>query len=325
LPLPGIEIEGVGLLSLPLSSAQVRSIKTVATQAPFGKGRDTVVDTAVRDTLQIDAARVTMTNPEWHTALSKLVGQVAGRLGVSPENARAELYKILLYEKGGHFKTHQDTEKESGMFGTLIVQFPSQYNGGTIAVRHAGVEREFDMGASDSSSRHGFHHVAFYADCAHEIREVTDGCRLVAVYSLCWNQTAAPPPSPPSLETALLLKEPLKKAERCLGWILEHEYTPASLSKYGILALKGADRAVADSLVTAGELMRLDDPSLSLSVHLAQARRDDQDVAGDEEAQGAPELAMDGDSDGLFCADGTEPSEADRQVVDIYINIYIYI
>jgi hypothetical protein len=96
LPLPGIEIDGVGLLSLPLSSAQVGAIKTVATQAPFGKGGDTVVDTAVRDTLQIDVARVTMTNPEWHTALSNLVGQVAGRLGISPENARAELYKILL-------------------------------------------------------------------------------------------------------------------------------------------------------------------------------------------------------------------------------------
>ena len=133
-------------MSLPLSSAQLGAIKTVATQAPFGKGSDTVVDTAVRDTLQIDADKVTMTNPAWHAALQALVGQVAGRLGISPDHARAELYKILLYEKGGHFKTHQDTEKESGMFGTMVVQFPSQYSGGAIAVRHAGVEREFDMG-----------------------------------------------------------------------------------------------------------------------------------------------------------------------------------
>jgi len=232
------------------------------------------VDTAVRDALQIDVDKVTMTNPEWHAALLTLVGQVAGRLGVSPENARAQLYKVLLYEKGGHFKTHQDTEKETGMFGTLVVQLPSDYTGGSIAVQHAGVERVFDMGAKDSSAMHNFHHVAFYADCKHEIRPVTDGCRLVAVYSLCWNDTGAPP-SPPSIETALLLKEPIKKAERCIGWILEHQYTPASLSRYGLLALKGADRVVADAVATAGELIRQEDPSLALAVHLVQAKRDD--------------------------------------------------
>ena len=33
-----------------------------------------------------------------------------------------ELYKLLLYKTGGHFKAHRDTEKAEGMFGTLIVQ-----------------------------------------------------------------------------------------------------------------------------------------------------------------------------------------------------------
>lgn len=313
LPLPGLDIRGVGLVSLPLSSAQLGAIKTVATLAPFGKGSDTVVDTAVRDTLQIDADRVTMTNPAWHAALQTLVGQVAGRLGISPDHARAELYKVLLYEKGGHFKTHQDTEKHSGMFATLVVQFPSQYTGGAIAVRHAGVEREFDMGGGDCSALHDFYHVAFYADCKHEIRQVTDGNRLVAVYSLCWNHSGTPPP-PPSIETALLLKEPLKQVKGSIGWILEHQYTPASLSKYGFLALKGRDRVIADSLATAGELIKQEDPTFVSAVHVVQAQRDDHDEAGDEDgkAQGAPELALEG---GVFCPDAAEPSDADRQML----------
>ena len=313
LPFPGLNIHGGGLVSLPLSSAQLGAVKSVATQAPFGKGSDTLVDIVVRDTLQIDADKVTMTNPAWHAALQTLAGQVVGRLGISPDHARAELYKILLYEKGGHFKTHQDTEKESGMFGTMVVQFPSQYSGGAIAVRHAGVEREFDMGGKDSSALHDFYHVAFYADCKHEIREVTDGSRLVAVYSLCWNQTGSPPPAP-SIETALQLKEPLKKVKRCVGWILEHQYTPASLSKYGLLALKGKDRVIAASLVTAGELIKQEDPSFVSTVHIVQAQRDDHDEAGDEDgtAQGAPELVLE---EGVFCPDGSEPPDADRRVL----------
>ena len=135
----------------------------------------------------------------------------------------------------------------------------------------------------------------------------------MAVYSLCWNQTGSPPPAP-SIETALQLKEPLKKVERCIGWILEHQYTTASLSKYGLLALKGVDRVIAASLVTAGELIKQEDPSFVSTVHIVQAQRDDHDVAGDEDgtAQGVPELVLEG---GVFCPDGSEPSDADGSVL----------
>jgi len=44
------------------------------------------------------------------------------------------LYKMLVYKKGGHFKIHRDTEKEAGMFATLIVQLPSRYSGGELVV-----------------------------------------------------------------------------------------------------------------------------------------------------------------------------------------------
>jgi hypothetical protein len=36
----------------------------------------------------------------------------------------ARLYKLLLYEPGGHFVTHRDTEKEAGMFATLLICLP---------------------------------------------------------------------------------------------------------------------------------------------------------------------------------------------------------
>jgi hypothetical protein len=170
------------------------------------------VDTSDRDALQIDADRLGQSEDDQPCMACGSAGPCGPSFRTHGHRPRSwsgravqEGLAFLLYEKGWHFKTHQDTEKASGMFGTLVVQFPSQYRGGAIAARHAGVDREFDMGENDSSSLHEFYHVAFYADCKHGIREVTDGSRLVAVYSLCWNQTGTPPP-PPSIETALLLK-----------------------------------------------------------------------------------------------------------------------
>ena len=58
---------------------------------------------------------------------------------------------MLLYKTGGHFKKHRDTEKEKGMFATLILQLPSKYSGGELVTYENngnGEKREtiFDFG-----------------------------------------------------------------------------------------------------------------------------------------------------------------------------------
>jgi hypothetical protein len=94
----------------------------VATKAPYGKGSETLVDEKVRKSWQIDAAKIRLSNPNWQPAFAALVRQVAELLGAEPARTGANLYKLLVYEKGGHFKPHKDTEKEkeAGMFGTLV-------------------------------------------------------------------------------------------------------------------------------------------------------------------------------------------------------------
>jgi hypothetical protein len=37
----------------------------------------------------------------------------------------AQLYKMLLYERGSHFAPHRDSEKQEGMVATLVVMLPS--------------------------------------------------------------------------------------------------------------------------------------------------------------------------------------------------------
>ena len=56
--LPRLNSEGVGPLSLPLPPSQAAQLKAVASQAPFGRGEKTVVDTTVRNALQLHSYQI---------------------------------------------------------------------------------------------------------------------------------------------------------------------------------------------------------------------------------------------------------------------------
>ena len=55
---PLLEVDGVGPVALPLLPVQAEQFVAVAERAPYGRGEETLVDTAVRRTWQIGADRV---------------------------------------------------------------------------------------------------------------------------------------------------------------------------------------------------------------------------------------------------------------------------
>ena len=101
-PLPGLYIQGIGVIGFPLSDSYAKLIKSAAIQAPFGKGTKTVVDTTVRDTFEINPDKFSFKNPDWPGFLQEVIKQVAGGLGLPTHLPlpRAELYKLLLYKTG---------------------------------------------------------------------------------------------------------------------------------------------------------------------------------------------------------------------------------
>jgi predicted 2-oxoglutarate/Fe(II)-dependent dioxygenase YbiX len=263
---PRIEVEGVGPLALPLLPAQVGQLVAAAVRAPYGRGAETVVDTAVRRTWQIGPDRVRIAGRHWPKTLDEIVARAADGLGVS-EPVAAELYKLLIYDEGSFFVSHRDTEKAPGMFATLVLALPAQSEGGELVVRHKGREIRLDLRSEDPSE---IAFAAFYADCVHEVLPITSGCRATLVYNLTRKAKGAMP-EPPSYEreaarTAALLRRwadgrgaDVDDAPKKLIYPLEHAYTPAEL---GFAALKGADAAVAGVLVAAA-------PQADCDLHLA--------------------------------------------------------
>lgn len=263
---PGLEVQGVGVIALPLVSHQAAELIAMAQRAPFGRGEETLVDTEVRRVWQIAPDKVHIHGSNWARSLQGVVARTAEGLGVGG-TVEADFYKLLVYDQGSFFVSHRDTEKAPGMFATLVVVLPSIYTGGELVVRHRDRAVTLEMRAPDPSE---VAYAAFYADCPHEVLPVTSGCRLTLVYNLL-RREAGHVPQPPSYTaeqesvTDLLGQwaEATGAADdpspRKVIYPLEHAYTPAELS---FAALKGADAAVAAVLATAA-------PQADCALHLA--------------------------------------------------------
>jgi hypothetical protein len=171
---PAISVAGLGGIGLPLSERDAQLVSSVSYQALYGKGSDTIIDPAVRETKELNADQFELKNPEWLKALEAVVGRAATELGVSGQAAgvKAVLYKLLLYGKGAMFKEHREydprpiigvaipadklvlfsSEKEPGMFGTLIICLPSKHEGGEVHITHGGQRKVLRTADSSESS-----------------------------------------------------------------------------------------------------------------------------------------------------------------------------
>ncbi|KAF9879326.1 hypothetical protein CkaCkLH20_02869 [Colletotrichum karsti] len=245
---PQLFVPDVGAVTLPLREADARGLVEKARQAPYGKGSDTVVDTSVRNTWELDPSQFELRSPSWTTVLRQLTTIVARDLGINAPIV-AELYKLLVYEKGAMFKAHVDTEKIPGMFGTLVICLPSPHDGGEVVARHCGETKTLKT----SKYREGSF-AAWYSDVSHEVRPVTWGYRVVLTYNLALD------PSKPVPSAGLRRTETRKLRHTLRRWLsggagecesdhvfyrLDHEYSEANISK---AAMKGRDHELVQVL-----------------------------------------------------------------------------
>ncbi|KAI6123203.1 hypothetical protein EDD16DRAFT_684597 [Pisolithus croceorrhizus] len=133
---------------------------------------------------------------------------------------KAELYKFNVYGKDSFFKARKDTPHHGNIFGTLVVIFPTQYEGGEFVLRQRDLEWSLDSAKTlpDSSHRPRVGYVSFFSDVEYEVRKVTFGCRVTLTYNLHFNPeseasigiASAPAPHEGSLATPLytLLTDP---------------------------------------------------------------------------------------------------------------------
>lgn len=263
---PGLAVEGLGTIALPLKPSAAKALIAACQVAPFGKGTQTLVDRKVRNTFELDPSRFSL-GESWNAAITALMPPIAEELGLPVDSLEPKLYKLLMYKTGGFFLPHRDSEKHDRMVASLIVVLPNPFNGGQLLVRHGVAKQRLTF--DDAAKGKAPCYAAFYADCEHEVERVTYGHRLCLAYNLVLNARSVAPsrakkPKSPANSLIRAIESWVEKhPSEPLVFALEHHYTQRSLS---LDLLKGPDRELAAQVVIAAG-------DAGCLVHLAQVER----------------------------------------------------
>ncbi len=250
---PGLLVEDAGEIAFPVNKTQAQALIQSAHKAPFGKGRQTIYDNKVRSAWEIDTGKLSFSNPAWNKLMDKIIANVRTDLGLEGYAIAAHLYKLLIYEKGDFFLQHKDSEKEKGMFGTLIIGLPSKYTGGELVVHFEGMKETADF--TQNSNLYTLNYAAFYADCDHEVKPLGSGYRVCLVYNLVQKKAgkkielASLQTHAAKLAELLTRHQAVEEHKPCIV-LLGHQYTPENFSHD---ALKLNDRAKAETLLLAAQ------------------------------------------------------------------------
>ncbi|GAA5125661.1 2OG-Fe(II) oxygenase [Haloechinothrix salitolerans] len=252
-----LEVDGIGRVEFPVPEEQARELCRIGQPARFGRGEETLTDSRIRDTWEVPKNLVSI---EWDGDFVPVLDAVCDGLGIQPGcDLTAEFHSMLVYEEGQFFVTHQDSEKDDAMIGTLVVTLPSVHTGGELVVEHNGE----DIAYSGTDSALSL--VAFYSDCRHEVLPVTSGYRITFTYNLLLtedNSGAITADDALLSELARCLDEhfttpvtvPYGRGEANppgrLVYLLDHEYTARGLAWS---RLKGADAGRASLLRSAAD------------------------------------------------------------------------
>lgn len=235
--------------------ADVRKLSRFASQAPYGQGTETIIDQNVRETLEVDAKQVRLL-PEFTEVIEAAIHESADCLQLEKSQLQVELYKLLIYPKGGFFLPHRDSEKRKSMVATMIVVLPSRFGAGDLVIWHQGNRQTFSFDEARSQKQPQF--VAFFADCEHEVKKVTSGVRVCLTYNLIIG------PERKSKSTASKSKVDSALRGQVVSWIrhrpstplvfaLDHQYTEAGLTPP---RLKGTDKELHQSVEAVANSLR---------------------------------------------------------------------
>ncbi|RLN86250.1 hypothetical protein BBJ28_00008398 [Nothophytophthora sp. Chile5] len=285
--LPGLFVDGVGSVPLPLSKEYAEILTAHCGKSPVGCERDPRVNEKERKSWQLHPDCVELKNPLWHSGMEKLSMMIADRLGYKGVPLQCLLYKLQIYGEGSRSVKHQETEEEEGKVATLVMQLPSLHEGGDLVVYQGGKELiRHDFGKTGGTAPYAPHYAVQYAEAEHSLEEVTSGCRLVLVYSIC-----LPPDirylAPKNDKRTVIdnLTDVMKRMHTSgdtFALLLSHKYSEKVIGDLGSGALDGVDRAQIKLLERAnGQLPA----NLKLNLYIAHLNHEIEyyETGGDEE------------------------------------------
>jgi len=105
------------------------------------------------------------------------------------EEIRIELQELNVYSKGAFSKPRVDSPREQGMFGSLIIVFPTPHEGGTLLLRNDSHTWSFDHGKDLAATQEpSIGYTVVLYDAEHEVSPVTSGHLIALTYKLYFEE-----------------------------------------------------------------------------------------------------------------------------------------
>ncbi|KAJ7684543.1 hypothetical protein DFH06DRAFT_10104 [Mycena polygramma] len=155
--------------------------------SPFGKGEETVLDPTYRNGREIVAADIELGNFSEKSISEEI------RRALFPGESREvslKLYKLAIYEKGGHFDWHRDTTHSDDHHATVLIALNTSWTGGDLKLRREDVTVSPDMhpeigkGYGGAMVCYSLQLVTFYTDIEHMVEPVTEGVRIILQFDV---------------------------------------------------------------------------------------------------------------------------------------------
>ena len=96
-------------------------------------GDETILDQAVRFAYEICPENLKL---DFDLNDSGILEEIQSVLVPDANQVTAELHKLNIYEKGGHFKKHKDTPRGATSFGSLVIMLPVPFSGGKLGLNY---------------------------------------------------------------------------------------------------------------------------------------------------------------------------------------------
>lgn len=199
------------------------SVKKFCTDAPFGdlKTNTTKVDHTVRHAWTCPNARFLVGEKDvCDTDLyQKMEAFFGGEVELIP-------HALNMYEAGGHFKSHVDTQRHDRMVGTFVVVFSTHMIGGDLIVDGQDVCVDEEM----EDNKLFVTGVMFHAATPHSVTPVEEGVRYSVSYDVCLSKKRKRAEKDVALFNTICKKMDAEKMD-VIGVMLRNRYSPKQIEQ----------------------------------------------------------------------------------------------
>ena len=93
----GLNVSGIGNISLPLTEREAKVLINVCEKAPYGKGLKTNRNDNIRKSYQLDSTKFHFDNPKWNIGIKKLAKEIGNKLWSPTIDSDNSLVTFVLF------------------------------------------------------------------------------------------------------------------------------------------------------------------------------------------------------------------------------------